>query len=195
VWNRSRRLVDSRPRRCSHNQAAASARTRGLGSESKFARRMLFAKNKRAPVSLAYPSDVPTVGLQMAARHRARLSPRDLFHDVLVGKSSKGLNVALWQAGARVARLHVARIGVVGLRSPPTDPLIAADETNELKNLVRRHTQAKGEHIPATMAFAICLAEPPEVVGVVQRPSRSSVTSLRRTASRQYRHACSGPTV
>ena len=57
---------------------------------------------------------------------------------------------------------------MVGLRPPAADPLIAADQTNKLENLVRRHTQAKGKYVPATITFAICLAEPLEIIGIVQ---------------------------
>ena len=53
-----------------------------------------------------------------------------------MGKRSKGLNVAVWRACGGFAHVHAAWIGVVRLWSPPADPLVAADETDELENFV-----------------------------------------------------------
>ncbi len=54
------------------------------------------------------------------------------------------------------------------LWSNSSDPLIPADETNELKNFVRGHAQAEGKYVSATIPLAFCLAKTLEVVGIVQ---------------------------
>jgi hypothetical protein len=57
---------------------------RGSGSESKAARRTLSAKDKRAPASLAYPTDVPhgpnsTAPYRIATPEETRMTPYDAY--------------------------------------------------------------------------------------------------------------------
>src|SRR6185437_560944 len=92
----------------------------------------------------------------------------ELSQHILVGVSGERLDVAISHARACVADFSEPWVSVIDLWSEPADPFIAADQTSELQNLVRRDAHTECEHVPATIALALCLAESLEILGVVQ---------------------------